>query len=96
MSDWFCVSAWYENGETEVHFEIANEAGEQYLFWISAALLNEKLAHKDGSALDRFFYAEEDMLALAVTILDEEMVEGVEHIYIEKSLFYKYNSTFTH
>ena len=35
MSDWFCVSAWYENGETEIHYEIANEDGEQYFFWLS-------------------------------------------------------------
>lgn len=90
MSDWFCVSAWYENGETEVHFEIANEDGEQYFFWVSTDLLNEKLVHKDGSALDKFFYAEEDILALAVTILDEEMVEEIEHIEVSMRFFQQY------
>ena len=90
MSDWFCVSAWYENGETEIHYEIANEDGEQYFFWIHTELLSEKLFRKEGSALDKFFYAEEDMLALAVTILDEEMVEDMEHIEINARLFNRY------
>jgi hypothetical protein len=90
MSDWFCVSAWYENGETEIHYEIANEDGEQYFFWISTNLINEKLSGKDGSALDKLFYAEEDMLALAVTILDEERVEDVEFIEITARLFNRY------
>ena len=90
MSDWFCVSAWYENGETEVHYEIANEDGEQYFFWIHTELLSEKLKHKEGNALDKFFYAEEDMLALAVTILDEEMVEDMEHIEITTRLLNRY------
>lgn len=90
MSDWFCVSAWYEKGETEVHYEIANEDGEQYFFWLSVHLVNEKLSRKAGNALDAFFYAEEDMLALAVTILDEEMVEDVERIEINARLFKRY------
>ncbi|WP_283787736.1 hypothetical protein QNI23_013470 [Bermanella sp. WJH001] len=90
MSDWFCVSAWYENGETEIHYEIANEDGEQYFFWIHTELLNEKLSRKEGSTLDKFFYAEEDMLALAVTILDEEMVEDMEHIEITTRLLNRY------
>ena len=90
MSDWFCVSAWYENGETEVHYEIANEDGEQYFFWVHAELLSEKLSRKEGSALDKFFYAEEDMLALAVTILDEELVEDMEHIEITTRLLNRY------
>jgi len=90
MSDWFCVSAWYENGEAEIHFEIANEDGEQYFFWLSVNLINEKLSRKEGSALDKFFYAEEDVLALAVTILDEEMVEDMEHIEITTRLFNQY------
>jgi hypothetical protein len=90
MSDWFCVSAWYENGETEIHYEVANEDGDQYFFWISASLINKKSTRKEGSALDQFFYAEEDMLALAVTILDEEMVEEVEHIEITAFLFQRY------
>ncbi len=91
MSDWFCVSAWYENGETEVHFEIANEDGEQYFFWLSVDLINDKLPRKEGSALDAFYYAEEDMLALAVTVLDEEMIEGVEHIEITPRLFSRHS-----
>ncbi len=90
MSDWFCVSAWYEKAETEVHYEIANEDGEQYFFWLSVHLVNEKLSLKAGNALDAFFYAEEDMLALAVTILDEEMVEDVERIEINARLFKRY------
>ncbi len=91
MSDWFFVSAWYENGETEVHFEIANEDGEQYFFWVSVDLINDKLPRKEGSALDAFYYAEEDMLALAVTVLDEEMIEGVEHIEITPRLFSRHS-----
>lgn len=90
MSDWFCVSAWYENGETEIHYEIVNEDGEQYFFWLSAQLINETLWKKEGSSLDKFYYAEEDMLALAVTILGEEMVEDVEHIEINARLFKRY------
>lgn len=92
MSDWFCVSAWYENGETEIHYEIANEDGEQFFFWVSTSLINEKIIRKDSNALDKFFYAEEDMLALAVTILDEEMIEGIEHIEITSNLFKCYYS----
>ncbi|NVK39418.1 MAG: hypothetical protein HWE18_15930 [Gammaproteobacteria bacterium] len=92
MSDWFCVSAWYENGETEIHFEIANEDGEQYFFWLSVDLINEKFKTQGESALDAFYYAEEDMLALAVTILDEELVANVEHIEISPRLFSKYTN----
>jgi len=90
MSDWFCVSAWYENGETEIHFEIANEDGDQYFFWLSVDLINEKFKSQEESALDAFYYAEEDMLALAVTILDEELIDNVEHIEISPRLFSKY------
>ncbi len=39
MSDWFMVSAWFENGETEVHFEISNEDGEQYFLVSNQKLL---------------------------------------------------------
>lgn len=90
MSDWFCVSAWYENGETEIHFEIANEDGEQYFFWLSVNLIDKVLSKKEGSALDNFFYVEEDMLALAITILDEEMVEDSENIEINEYFFRRY------
>lgn len=90
MSDWFLVSAWYENGDTQVHCEIANEDGDQYFFWLNAQLINDKLSRKEGGALDKFYYYEEDMLALAVTILDEEMVEGLEHIEISEQLLNRY------
>ena len=78
MTEWFFVSAWYEKAETEIHFEIANEDGEQYFFSISSELVNKKLSQNGGNALDRFYYAEEDMLSLAVTILDEEMIDNGE------------------
>lgn len=90
MSDWFCVSAWYENGETEVHYEIANEDGEQAFFWMAASVLNKEIVREGESALDRFYYAEEDLVALGVTILDEEMIEHVESIEITQFLFRRY------
>lgn len=90
MSDWFFVSAWYENGETEIHFEIANEDGEQYFFWLSVDLINERLNPKSEPVLDAFYYIEEDMLALAVTILDEEIINSVECIEISHRLFSNY------
>lgn len=90
MSDWFFVSAWYENGETEIHFEIANEDGEQYFFWLSVDLINERLNPKSESALDAFYYAEEDMLSLAVMIIDEELVEMSELFKIDRMLFDKH------
>ena len=90
MSDWFFVSAWLEKADTEVHFEIANEDGEQYYFWLSVNLVNEKLTKGSGSALDRFYYAEEDMLSLGLSILDEEIIETEQEIEITARLFNKY------
>ena len=90
MREWFFVSAWLEKAETQVHFEIANEDGEQFFFYLRSDLLVEKLPSVSDSALDRFYYAEEDMLSLAVTILDEEMIEDVERIFISSALFNKY------
>jgi hypothetical protein len=40
----------------------------------------DNITKADGSALDRFRYAEEDMLAMAVTLIDEECLEA-EHSY---------------
>jgi len=92
MTEWFFVSAWYEKAETEIHFEIANEDGEQYFFSISSELVNRKLSQNGGNALDRFYYAEEDMLSLAVAILDEDMINGAEgeQIDIDVALFDKF------
>lgn len=90
MSDWFLVSAWYENGETQVHFEIANEDGEQSFFWLDTQLIDKNLTCKDGSPLDKFYYFEEDMLAFAITILDEEMIEDMTRIEITSPLFKRY------
>lgn len=90
MSDWFLVSVWYENGDTQVHFEIANEDGEQYFFWLNDQLISDKLTRKGGSSLDKFYYYEEDMLALAVTILDEEMIDEMEAIEINSRWFERY------
>lgn len=90
MSDWFLISVWYENGETEVHFEVANEEGEQYFFNLTAQLINERLVAKGETALDKFYYAEENMLALAVTIIDEEMVEEGREVHVNLRLFNHY------
>lgn len=90
MTEWFFVSAWLEKNDQEIHFEIANEDGGQYFFWLNTSLVNERLAKNGGNALDRFYYAEEDMLALAVTILDEELLPQDNDIYISGSLFDRY------
>jgi len=90
MTDWFFVSAWLEKNDTEIHFEIANEDGEQFYFWLSVILVNDWLKKGSGSALDRFYYVEEDMLSLALAILDDEMLETEEQIEITSSMFNKY------
>lgn len=90
MNDWFFVSAWMEKGETEIHFEIANEDGEQYFFWMTTKLVKEKLSKQGDNALDSFYYVEEDMLSLAVTILDEELLEEGEEVQIDNKRFEKY------
>ena len=90
MTEWFFVSAWFEKAETEIHFEIANEDGDQYFFSISSDLVNQKFSKKGSNALDRFYYAEEDMLSLTVTILDEEMIDEGQQVGIDQMLFEKY------
>jgi len=92
MSEWFFVSAWLEKLDTEIHFEIANEDGEQYFFFLKVELVNWALACVANSALDRFYYAEEDMLALATSILDEEMIEDPERVCISQAMFKRYFS----
>lgn len=90
MVDWFFVSAWLERNDTEVHFEIANEDGEQFYFWLSTELVTSKIKKSDGSALDRFHYVEEDMLSLALAILDDEIIESDDQVEITGLLFDKY------
>ncbi|MFT6153677.1 MAG: hypothetical protein ACJA0E_000418 [Bermanella sp.] len=90
MSDWFMVSAWFENGETEVHFEISNEDGEQYFFGAKSKMIIENIIKAGGNALERFRYAEEDMLGMAVTIIDEECLEAEDHYIISNRLFSLY------
>ena len=75
MSDWFLVSAWFEKADTEVHFEITNEDGEQYFFSLASKLILEKFSDFQGHALDAFYYSEEDMLAMAIDIIEAEMLE---------------------
>jgi len=76
MSDWFMVSAWFENGETEVHFEISNEDGEQYFFSLKPEIIIETVKKINGNALERFRYAAEDMLGMAVSLIDSEYLEA--------------------
>ena len=90
MVDWFFVSAWLERNDTEIHFEIANEDGEQFYFWLSTELVNNKIKKSDGSALDQFHYVEEDMLSLALAILDDEIIESDDQVEITELLFDKY------
>lgn len=75
MSDWFLVSGWFENGEDEIHFEVTNEDGEQFFFYLASELIVKKVKQDTDTALDAFYYAEEDMLAMAVDIIDAEMLE---------------------
>lgn len=90
MSECFLISAWYEKADTEVHFEVANEDGEQFFFSLKSALINVQLQNSGVDALAKFYYAEEDMLALAVSIVDEEMLENEQDIAISKRLFERY------
>lgn len=86
MSDWFLVSAWFEKADTEVHFEITNEDGEQYFFYLASNVITTQLVHFQGNALDAFYYAEEDMQAMAVSIIDSEMLEPQSHFKITDRL----------
>ncbi len=90
MKEWFFVSVWLEKNNQEIHYEITNEDGEQYFFWISAELVNEKISKYGNSAIDRFYYAEEDMLSLSICILDEEIVEQEQVFQISKRLYERY------
>lgn len=90
MSECFLISAWYEKADTQVHFEVANEDGEQYFFSLKSALISERLQNSGVDALAKFYYAEEDMLALAVSIIDEEMIDNEQEIEISQRLFERY------
>ncbi len=90
MSDWFMASMWLENQEQDVHFEVANEDGEQFFFSIAGRLLKENIKQVGGSLKDLFYYAEENFLALAVLLIDMECLE-IECAYrITPALFKKY------
>jgi hypothetical protein len=90
MSDWFMVSAWFEKDQKEVHFEISNEDGEQYFFDVSSDVIITHVVKAEGDGLDRFRYSEEDMLALAVSLIDEEFCTIEERFHITQALFNRY------
>jgi hypothetical protein len=50
----------------------------------------ENISKTDGHALERFRYAEEDMLGMAVTIIDEECLDAENHYIITSRLFSLY------
>ena len=90
MSDWFMVSVWLENQEQEVHFEIANEDGEQYFFTARGDLVKEHVKIEGSNLIDRFYYAEEDFLALAVSLVDSECLEAEQSYSVNSAQFKKY------
>ncbi|MFT7108700.1 MAG: hypothetical protein ACI843_000345, partial [Psychrobacter glaciei] len=67
-----------------------NEDGEQYFFGVTSAVVVANIVKVDGNALERFRYAEEDMLGMAVTIIDEECLEAEDHYIISNRLFSLY------
>lgn len=90
MSDWFLVSAWFEKAEQEVHFEMTNEDGEQFFFSLESELIIKKVTKSTQNALDAFYYAEEDMLAMAVDIIEAEMLEPECSFFINDSMAHKH------
>ncbi len=86
MSDWFLVSAWFQNGEEQIHFEITNEDGDQFFFSLESELVIKKVTKNTGTALDAFYYAEEDMLAMAVDVIEFEMLEPECEFYINATI----------
>ena len=59
MSDWFFCGAWFEHDNQEVHFEIANEDGEQYFFALPIAAIETAIKQDNMDALDKCLYAED-------------------------------------
>ena len=90
MTVWYFVSAWLEKDDQQVHFEVANEDGEQFFFWMDASLVNDRLARFGSNVLDRFYYVEEDMLGLAVAYMEDESVLPETETYISSSVFDRY------
>ncbi len=90
MSDWFMVSVWLENQEKDIHFEVTNEDGEQYFFTLKGDLVKEAVKLEGGSLIDQFYYAEEDFLALAVSLIDSEYLESEQNYVVSGAQFKKY------
>lgn len=90
MSDWFMVSMWLENQEQDVHFEVANEDGEQYFFSLNGTMLSEAISLEAGSLQDKMYYVEEDLLALGVAMIDVECLEPEDEYRIKSYQFKKH------
>ena len=90
MSDWFIAGVWLENQEQDVHFEVTNEDGEQFFFSIAGRLLKENIKQLGGSLKDLFYYAEEDLLTLAVGLIESEYLEIEQSYSIKPTQFQKY------
>lgn len=90
MSDWFFCSAWYEKSQQEVHFEIANEDGDQYFFGLRAMDIHDRVLQPEMDALDKCHYAEEDMLAMAVALIDDDHCSEAETYMVKSETFRRY------
>jgi hypothetical protein len=90
MSDWFVCTSWLETHKDEVHFEIANEDGDQFFFSVHAEDIHSHIKYQGEDALDTFRYAEDDMLSLAVALIDDDYCEEGQNFHVSRSLFKRY------
>lgn len=90
MSDWFMASMWLENQEQDVHFEVANEDGEQFFFSVKGVLVKAHIKGEGSSLSDLMYYAEEDFLGLAVYLIDVECLSAEQSYEISSAQFKKH------
>lgn len=90
MSDWFFCSAWFEHDNQEVHFEIANEDGEQYFFALPITAIETAIKQNNMDALDKCLYAEEDMLAMAVALIEDDYCNEGQTYRVTPAVFSRY------
>ena len=87
MSESFMCGSWFEGEQTDVGFELSNEGGEQYFFRVSAQVINQNIELEGCHALDKFRYFEEDMLTMALSLIDDGCCEEGSEFKISAAQF---------
>ncbi len=90
MSESFICGSWFESDQTEVGFELSNESGEQYFFCVSAEIINQNITLEGCHALDKFKYYEENMLAMALELIDADYLEEGQDCKVNQAMFRQY------